>query len=461
MPTTVPARSTRRSLRLRRLTGVLLTGALAVTVSPRTGPVHAAGSTETTGTSGTTPVASDVTMIHANILSQLSVERFQSDVREVLAEKPDFVTYNEVPMRQDSVIAPDGYDVYRQHTNRYTAATAVAWRSDRWTRVDSGTVRVSNYQDVPEGRNIKLGLRYLNWVTLRSVDGRQLSVVAAHVAPLDDDMPDLLRPSVRRIGEVVATLAPAGPVLVGGDFNVHYTSGRYPRDLLDAAKMVPTYDTLGSYFPTGDHRGATIDYVFNRGGGALLVDQHSKFELYSDHDAVRADFSWQVDAPADVQQYVSDPTGTREAKRVVISKIRAALVGATPGSEVELVTSGFGPYRIFRPVRQAISRGVQLRLTTRSETLTRREQRLARLVREDGVAGSAVRRCRDACLEAWRDSGMARGFLLLRDDRGRAVERMDVSRYLSPDMLQRRTRLTVSTGEIGLERGEQQLAALS
>jgi hypothetical protein len=266
---------------------------------------------------------------------------------------------------------------------------------------------------------------------------------------------------VRRIGEVVGKLAKAGPVLVGGDFNVHYKSSRYPRDLFDAAKMVPTYDTLGNHFPTGDHHGATIDYVFNRGAGVLGVDRHARFELYSDHDAVRADLSWRVDPPEATEEFLSDPDGSREAQRVVISTIRQGLVDAEPGSEVELVSSGFGPYRLYRPVRQAIARGVQVRLTTRSETLTDRERRVARLIREQGASGSEVRRCRDACLRAWRGSGMARGFLLLRDDRGRAVTRMDVNRYLNPSMLQRRTRLTVRTGAIGLATGEEQLAALS
>ncbi len=457
MPTTVPARSVRRPMPLRRGIGALLAGALAVTVSPVTAPAQAAETTESTSAAS----GSDLKVIHANILSQLSVERFQADVREVLSKNPDIVTYNEVPLRQDTVIAPEAYDVYRSHRNRYTAATAVAWRNDEFTLVDSGTTRISDYRKVPEGRNIKLGLRFANWVTLRSADGRQLSVVAAHVAPLDDDMPDLLRPSVRRIGELVGNLAPAGPVLVGGDFNVHYTSGRYPRDLLKDARMVPTYDALGDYFATGDHRGATIDYLFNRGAGALGVDRHSRFELNSDHDAVQAGYSWKVDAPADTEQFVSDPTGSREARRVVIAKIREALRGATAGSEVELVSSGFGPYRLYRPVRQAIARGVQVRLTTRSETLTDRERNVARLIREEGSSGSAVVRCRDACGRAWRDSGMARGFLLMRDDSGRAVERMDVNRSLNSSLLERPARLTVSTGEIGLADGEEMLASLS
>jgi hypothetical protein len=345
--------------------------------------------------------------------------------------------------------------------NRYTKQTAVAWRSDRFSEVASGTVRISNYRRRPAGRNIKLGIRFANWVTLGTPDGRRLSVVAVHVAPNVRDMPNLLRPTVRKIGALVSELAPSGPVLVGGDFNVHYRSGSYPRDLFDEAEMVPTYDALGTWFPTGDHRGATIDYIFNRGAGQLAPDRHSKFELNSDHDAVQAGFSWQVDPPADTRQVVSDPTGDAEARRRVVAAIVREFRTADPGSQVDVVTSGFGPRRMYRKARRAVARGVQVRLVTRSETLTKREQKLAEYVRGSGRSGSAVRRCVDDCRARWRESGMARGFLLVRDDRGRAVKRLDVDRPLSPTALERRTTLTVRTGEIGLARGEEMLAAIS
>ena len=43
MSPSVPSRSTRCPMRARRVAGALLAGALAVTVSPLTGPVQAAG----------------------------------------------------------------------------------------------------------------------------------------------------------------------------------------------------------------------------------------------------------------------------------------------------------------------------------------------------------------------------------------------------------------------------------
>lgn len=445
-------RSPRRCLR------TSVTAALAAAVTALGGPlsVPADAATESAETGAAT---SDVTMVHANIKSSLSVERFQSDVREVFAESPDFVSYNEVPLRVDTVLAPDGYDIYRSTKNRYTSATPVVWRTDRWTKVDAGTFRVSNYREIPPGRNIRLGLRFANWVTLRSADGRRLSVVSAHVAPLDDNMPDLLRPSVRRIGELVTKLAPKGPVLVGGDFNVHYKSGRYPRDLLTDAGMVPTYDTLESYFPTGDHQGATIDYVFNRGEDALGAEQHRAFEMYSDHDAVVTGFGWLVDTPTETQRLYSDPTGDSDAKRRAVEAIAGALGTLEPGQAVDVVGSSLALRVVFRRMRAAMKRGVEVDYLTRSPEPTRRERGLARVAEEVGN-GSSVTQCLDACARAWRQSDMARTFVMVRDLDGTALQRIDANRILTPVMLQLRTRLVVRTGEIGLAEGEEMLASL-
>lgn len=408
----------------------------------------------------TAPVVSDVTMVQANIKSDLSVEKFQADVRKVLAQTPDFITYNEVPERMDWVIAPEGYDLQRSHDDRYTKATAVAWREDRWTAIAQGTYRISNYREKPPGRNIMIGLRYANWATLQSDDGRRVSVVAVHVAPIDRNMPDLLPRSVRRIAGLVEQLAPAGPVLVGGDFNVHYKSGRYPRELLDAAQMVPTYDSLASFFPTGDHGGYTIDYVFNRGAGKLAAEQHRAVELNSDHDAVVAGLSWLVDAPAETQRVVSDPGGDEDAQRRALDTLVADVAATERGSELDVVTSELHLRGVFRQLKAAAERGVHVRLTTRSETLTRQERRLTRALAATGGSGSYVRQCVDACLQAWRDSGMARSFMLLRDADGRARLRVDVNRNLDEAVVERRTRVVHRTGEHGLDAGEEMLASL-
>ena len=439
-----------------RVKTVVATLAAAVTglAGPLTLPSPATAA-ETEGGAFATPSA--VVAIQANIKSDLSTERFRADVSEVLAMRPDVVTYNEVPLRYDDVLAPEGYDVHRKMKNRYTKATAVAWRSDRWTAIDQGTIRVSNYRDIPSGRNIRLGLRFANWVTLQGTDGRTLSVVAAHVAPLDNDMPDLLRPSVRKIGALVEELAPYGPVLVGGDFNVHYTSGRYPRDLLTDAGMVPTFDSLGSHFATGDHHGATIDYLFNRGADVLGATQHKAVELNSDHDAVVAAFDWTADSPEETQRLSSDPTGDADQKRRAINAITGAVAATEPGDRLDVVGTGLAIRAVFRKLRSAMNRGVEVRYLTRSPDLTRRERGLERVAAEVGT--SSVAQCRDECLRAWRRSDMSRTFLL-HSSGGDAVQRIDANRILTSVMLQERTRVVVRTGEIGLAEGEEMLAQL-
>ena len=443
-----------RRHRWRRCLGLVLAGSL---MTPWSGGPAAGASAAPRGNE---PVVSDITMVQANIKSALSVERFQADVREVLAEEPDFVTYNEVPDRQDSVIAPEGYGVHRSMRTRYTRQSAVAWREDRWTPIDQGTYLISNYRKKPPGRNILLGLRFANWVTLESHDGRRLSVVSVHVAPLDKNMPDLLKPSVRRLRGLVEQLAPAGPVLVGGDFNVHYTSGRYPRTMFDNAQLVPTFDTLASFFPTGDHGGHTIDYVFNRGEGQLVAEQHRPIELNSDHDAVVVGLSWLVDAPADTTRVENQPAGDTESQRRALVALAEQIRATESGSQLEVVTSQLQRRAVFRALRAAAARGVQVRVTTRSGELTGRERRLVQELAATGDQESYVRRCQQSCRAAWRDSGMARSFLLVRGVNGNPTLRLDVNRNLDEAMIERRTTLVLRTGQLGLADGEEQLAAL-
>ncbi|MFC6287520.1 endonuclease/exonuclease/phosphatase family protein [Nocardioides sp. GCM10027113] len=404
--------------------------------------------------------ASDVTMVQANIKSDLSVEKFQSDVRTVLAQGPDVVTYNEVPLRKDEILAPAGYGLHRKTKNRYTAATAVAWREDRWAPVAQGTYRISNYREKPPGRSIMIGLRFANWVTLESPDGRRMSVVAVHIAPLDRNMPDLLKGSVRRLRGLVDQLAPAGPVLVGGDFNVHYKSGRYPRTMFDNAFMAPTYDSLGTYFPTGDHGGYTIDYVFGRGSEILRAVQHSPVELYSDHDAVVSGFSWQVDAPADTQRIANDPAGDTAAQRLALSTVVEQLRSAEAGGRVELATMQLDVRAAYKQLRRAAARGVEVQLTTRSVELTARERRLGRFFAEIGDPDSWVRQCIDQCRVAWRDNALPRTLGVVRDAQGAATVRVDVDRPLDQGLVERQTEVVLRTGEHGMAEGAEKLASL-
>lgn len=399
----------------------------------------------------------DVEMITANIRSALSVPRFQADVSRVMAHKPDFVAYNEVPEREDSVLAPPGYAIYRGNVNRYTRATPVVWRTDKWSLVAAGTHRISNYRKRPAGKRVKLGLRYANWVTLRSAEGRQVSVVSMHVAPVFRDngkVYDLVRPSLRRLGGLVSTL-PDGPVLVGGDFNVHYRSGRYPKDLVQAAGLAPTYETLGTSFPTGDHgNGATIDYVFARGAGQLTATEHHPEELNSDHDAVVSGLMWQVDPAVETRRTVSDPGGSSQQKHLAVAEVARAMSVATAGERATVVTAGLGVRRVFRSLRRAVLRGVALRYITRSQDLTGQERRLRRVIAQARRTGSRFVRCRGGCRDSWASSGMSPTLALT------PGARVDLSRRLSRTSVARRTQAVVHQGELALREADAQLAQL-
>ncbi len=441
---------------LGRGAGALVVGTALAFAAGLLAPVQAAPAA---GPESTSP--DQVTMVQANIYSGLTVPRFQADVRKVLDLRPDFITYNEVPLRNDLVMAPpaENYAIHRLMRNRYTAATAVAWRTDRWTMVDSGTFRISNYRGKPPGRKIELGRRFANWVTLTSAEGRTLSVVSAHVAPVTRGMPDLRRRSVRKLGELVGTLSRSGPVLVGGDFNVHYKSGVYPRDLLSAAGMVPTYDMLGTYFPTGDHQGATIDYVFNRGTDQLWAHDHRAMELNSDHDAVIANLSWQVDAPSETQTLSSDPDDAT-MRRAAVRTIRGHGRDAEPGAVVEVATRTFDQGALYRRLRDAVQRGVHVRLTTLSAELTPRERRLTRVVAEQADPDSWVRQCLDTCRDAYQDSGVPAGLVQVSDAARHWVVRVDTNRPISTELVQQSTTVTTYTGRYALAEGEQLLAGL-
>lgn len=398
---------------------------------------------------------SDVRMVHANIYTGLSVERFQKDVATVLSLQPDIVTYNEVPFRNDLVMAPAGYSIWRDMRNRFTAATPVAWRTDRWTAIDQGVFRISNWRGKPPGKVVELGRRFANWVTLQGTDGRVLSVVSIHVAPVTKGMPDLLVRSVKRLNVLTARLAPKGPVLVGGDMNVHYTSGRYPRELLASSGLVPTFDTMGGFFPTGDHFGYTIDYVFNRGAGQLVTDQHFPVELNSDHDAVVAGLSWTTDLPTETTVVRSDPGGEPAEQRAVLNSLSTAIRGAEPGATIRLVTSRAELFLLRSRLRAAAQRGVSVQVSITSSPLEPAERKLRRQLRATGTANTWVERCAGACGTQWASQRAPQTLMLVSDTTGAWAARYDTGRALTTAILERPSKLTIRFGQSALTEADQ------
>ena len=263
----------------------------------------------------------DVIMVQANIKTGMVLAKFQSDVREVLAPRPDFVTYNEVPLRKDGVLAPEGYDLFRT-PGRYKGANPVVWRSDRWTPVATGTRRISNYREIPPKRHTMLGLRYANWVTLRSVDGRVASLVSAHVAPVVNGMPDLRRRTVKHIGALVTELKAHGPGVRGRRLQRALPQQRLPprraRRATAWSRRTTRWAATSRRATTTGRRSTTSSTP--RNDQIQAVDQRA-VELNSDHDAVVAGLSWTVDAPADTTQVVNVPSGASVEQRLVVKHL--------------------------------------------------------------------------------------------------------------------------------------------
>ncbi len=458
MPRRALPRSTARPSHAARLATVL--AAAALSLGPlTTASAHATDPGSPEAAKAAQRSTSDISLVQANIYTGLTVPKYQADVRTVLALGSDFITYNEAHGRNDEVMAPPGWDIYRDMTDRYTRETPVVWRTDRWTALDQGSWMISDWRGVPPGKQVELGRRWANWVTLAGVDGRQVSVVSAHFAPEAKGMPDLLRPSMKRLGLLVDKLAPRGPVFIGGDLNVHYPGAKFPNDIVEEHAIVPTFKALGNYFPTGDHRGATIDYVMGRGNGQLVTDQHYPVELNSDHDAVYGGYRWLTDEPSDVRQVVSDPAGTTSVQRAAVTTLASAVRRAEPGSAVRVATATLDSAQLAKDLKSAAARGVHVQLVKIGGRETKREMSLERLLKEDGDASSWMSRCVRECRTTWRGYELG-ALMMVSDTTGAWTVRLSSNRQLTSALLTQRTTITVTTGPYGIDEGKRIFASI-
>jgi len=236
-------------------------------------------------------------------------------------------------------------------------------------------------------------------VTVRSLDGRQtVSMVATHLAPKNRITANIMGPSIRRLGALVSGLSAYGPVFVGGDFNRHYTSRDFPRSGLTAAGLTPSYDLAGFYLPTGDHHGATIDYVMLRPAPLFRVLSQTTTEMYSDHDLLSVVLS--LPATTTGERPISFPPGTSvndpsstspNARRALVRTIRTAINNATEGAQVRLSTAQLGDRGVTVALRRAYKRGVDVKVISGSATPTRFETSLVSLIGSRKKAASWIR----------------------------------------------------------------------
>jgi endonuclease/exonuclease/phosphatase family metal-dependent hydrolase len=331
------------------------------------------------------PSTGVVRITQANLLSGQPALNFQADAATVLSNQPDFITYNEVPNRYDIFLAPPGYAIWRT-PGQYTGETPVAWRTDKWTAINQGTAVVSDKGGKLPGQKVEWGIRFANWVTLQGIDGHVISVISAHLAPDSEITHGLQEVGINNLGVLANQLAASGPVLMAGDMNFHYNGAiQYPRTLLTSYGFTPTYDVTGTHFPTGDHRGATIDYIFLKTAAQFTVLGQYNQELYSDHDAVTADLAF-TDAPVEVPvsftpgDFTNVPTGTRVQRRAVLDLMVKAVDNAPEGASVHLTTAKLGDKPLYRALRQAIDRGVHVQVITRRNHPSQQEKNLANVL---------------------------------------------------------------------------------
>jgi len=225
---------------------------------------------------------STVNVAHANLFVGMSARAFATDLAQVVAHRPDFVTLNETYHRSDSELTPPGYAAWRAGRPEDARETPVLWRTDAWELVDRGT-------RLMHSRPVKWGIRYVNWATLRSrTSDAAVSVISGHASPGGPGRQGLLQAFVRSLDALVSELATNGPVFVGADLNTHYPNSEFLRTWMRGSGTTSTFDTLGEPvggWVTGKYKG-TIDYVLVAGGQPVM---HATHRLpNSDHRLVTA-----------------------------------------------------------------------------------------------------------------------------------------------------------------------------
>jgi len=189
-------------------------------------------------------VTGNVTAAVANLPNRTPAAAFASSLRTLTAAQPDVVLLNEVSGRSLDAIraAAPGYDAYRDPTpdtgpgGGQAMNNVVLWRTDRWSRVDGGRVKI-----VDDDRGFLHGHaftwdRYATWALLERTDGARMSVVATHQMtnpgkfPRQHGNPPMSRVAQYARGmdvvvDLARNLSRLGPVLAGGDMNSHEGQG--------------------------------------------------------------------------------------------------------------------------------------------------------------------------------------------------------------------------------------------
>ncbi|TNM37552.1 hypothetical protein FHP29_17255 [Nocardioides albidus] len=375
------------------------------------------------GRSDLKPAAADpaggVRLVQANIKSGMSLERTAADLGQVFAQLPDFITFNEVSSRPDTLLAPPGYAIQRT-PGTYTGATAVVWDATRWTKIAGGNYNISNVWGKSRKQKVHWGVRYANWATLRNAEGRTVSVVAVHFSPVTRYTPGITLPSYQRMAALAQTLSASGPVLMAGDVNVHFNGGGYPRNEIAAMGLVNVFDLFGVAPPTHDS-GAVIDHAYLYQGDPLLpVTNLTTAELYSDHKMMVVDLgNVGPRAGAFAPGWVTNKGDAKATLRLVRSSINQA----PPGSALHLATKKLSGKGIYRAIVNARARGVEVQIITGHRKATDLDRKLAKLLGTKKKHKSWAKRKSD-----WGSYGLPRALVLASTSGGTRAVRIDFNR---------------------------------
>jgi hypothetical protein len=433
-----------------------LLGVSAALSIPTERPAPATSARDVALSAGETVAAeTPVRLAQANLWAGMGASTLAADVATVTADRPDFITYNEVDGRQDTSLAPAPYTIFRaaavgnRDVDRYTRETAVAWDSTKWSTLATGTWEISHASGKYDWQNREWGIRYANWATLTNAEGRIVSVVSVHVAP-DIAMTStdgILEPSLRSLGALADILDDRGPVMIGGDLNVNYWErAKYPRPLMAELALTPTYDALGTWLPTGDEKGATIDYVLMRQASQFSVKQHYIRELNSDHKLLVADTSVLTNkvgywAPGIM---VNDPV--HDPQRIAWN-IALAIDGMPAGSTVHFTGRTLYASPVVAALKRAKARGVYLQLIFGDPTPTRAIRSFQRMlgtnVYKKNWAVNKPRRYTRFQLPA--------AHLLASESHGTPGLRLDVDRSIAPESYSQRMTMYMYTDQMSYD----------
>ena len=271
------------------------------------------------------PVASSLRIASYNVSAGVRVSRTVRDLREIAALEPDVIALQEMASwkrRQAVRAALVDCDtcVYGAHIPgpAVPGGTPILYRADRFTLLDTGSVKVTEDTYVgPRGAGPNtIRAKWVNWVRLRDNATRRPfyvlnnhfvpTVQAGHGGPNDNRRRvEIYRKHMAALVGLIQELrgTTGGGVFVTGDFNVNYRNDSvrqapiFPYHALGAIGVHSSFQNLsvpaeGTHVLSSGYSKRLIDYVLNLGLRWVGSQDHRiVFGLSSDHRPLVSDYT--------------------------------------------------------------------------------------------------------------------------------------------------------------------------